>query len=234
MFSVTSAPALTTEMFVIAIGLGIVVGFVSVVYIQAVTAAPGWGRSSRVPLAWRPLIPATFLFLISPAFPHLLGTGLNAVDLALTGKIGLFLLVCLVVLKIIATSLCLGFGMFGGVFAPALFIGALTGSIFDSLLGGIVPAGSSFAILGAACCIAAVIGAPMASIVIVFELTGSYEWAVLAMVSVVVSQQISRALAGRSLFDRQLESRGVYLTDDHPPDPISPPKSNPIEHPKHP
>jgi len=218
MFSVQSSPAITVETFVTAIGLGIITGVLSVVYIHAVTAAPGWARSSKVPLVWRPLIPAAFLFLLSPLFPHLLGTGLGSVDLALAGKISLLLLVCLVALKILATSLCLGFGMFGGVFAPALFIGALTGAAFDSLLSGVMPAGSSFAMLGAACCIAAVIGAPLASIVIVFELTGSYEWAVLAMVSVVVSQQVSRAMAGRSLFDRQLQLRGVQLADDHPPD----------------
>ena len=76
-------------------------------------------------------------------------------------------------------------------------------------------AGSSFAILGAASCIAAVIGAPLAAVVIVFELTGSYDWAVLAMVSVVSSQQFTRAYAGRSLFDRQLFLRGIKLTDDH-------------------
>jgi CIC family chloride channel protein len=68
--------------------------------------------------------------------------------------------------------------------------------------------------LGAASCIAAVIGAPLASVMIVFELTGSYEWAVLAMISVVTANQFSRAYAGRSLFDRQLAMRGITLGDD--------------------
>ncbi|MGA1636949.1 MAG: chloride channel protein, partial [Burkholderiaceae bacterium] len=74
---------------------------------------------------------------------------------------------------------------------------------------------SNFAILGAASCIAAVIGAPLAAVMIVFELTGSYEWAVLGMISVVTANQFSRALAGRSLFDRQLLMRGIQLKDDH-------------------
>ena len=56
---------------------------------------------------------------------------------------------------------------------------------------------------------------PLAAVVIVFELTGSYEWSVLAMVSVVTSQQFTRAYAGRSLFDRQLSLRGIKLSDDH-------------------
>ena len=53
------------------------------------------------------------------------------------------------------------------------------------------------------------------SVVIVFELTGSYEWSVLAMVSVVTSQQYTRAYAGRSLFYRQISLRGIKLSDDH-------------------
>jgi len=216
MFFVKSTPEFSGETVVLAIALGILTGFVSVIYIHAVTGAPRWAQSSQIPLVWRPLVPASFLFLLSPLFPHLLGAGLGVVDLALVGQMSLLLLICLVALKILATSLCLGFGMFGGVFAPALFIGALTGAIFDGLLNGLFSIESSFAMVGAICCIAAVIGAPLASIVIVFELTGSYEWAVLSMISVVISQQISRSWAGRSLFDRQLAFRGLHLSDDRP------------------
>ena len=63
----------------------------------------------------------------------------------------------------------------------------------------------------------AVIGAPMAAIVIVLEMTDSYSWAALAAISVLVATQLSRALAARSSFDRQLEMRGVTVNDDHRP-----------------
>lgn len=62
----------------------------------------------------------------------------------------------------------------------------------------------------------------MAATVIVFEMTGSYEWAVLSLVSVVVAAQISRSFLGRSLFDRQLLARGIRVNDDQPPQPRSP------------
>jgi len=55
--------------------------------------------------------------------------------------------------------------------------------------------------------------------VIMLELTGSYNWAVLSMISVVTATQLSRAMMGRSLFDRQLMQRGVSVQDDHPPSP---------------
>lgn len=214
-FNIESTPSLTMATFFLAVGVGVSSGIASIVYIRSVTGAPAWAKRSNIPLQWRPLIPATFLFAMSPFFPHLLGHGLGSVDLALAGQLSLVLLLCLIGLKIVATSLCIGFGMFGGVFAPALFIGALSGAILDVSLPGIDPASSNFAILGAASCIAAVIGAPLAAVMIVFELTGSYEWAVLAMISVVTANQFSRALAGRSLFDRQLTLRGIQLSDDH-------------------
>ena len=117
--------------------------------------------------------------------------------------------------KIALTALCLGFGYFGGVFAPALFFGAMLGGLADAALGG--GGQTTFALVGAASAVAAVIGAPVAAIVIVFEMTGSYEGAVLSMISVVVAAQISRSFAGRSLFDRQLALRGVTVADDHRP-----------------
>jgi chloride channel protein, CIC family len=147
-----------------------------------------------------------------------LGPGMSTVNLALSGQLSLGLVLVLLVFKILATSTCVGFGLFGGVFAPALFLGALVGALVDLGLVGLgIDTPHSFAMLGAASCIAAVIGAPLASIIMVFEITGSYEWTVLAMLSVVTASQISRAFVGRSVFDRQLALRGIRVRDDHLP-----------------
>jgi CIC family chloride channel protein len=212
MFNVSNAPLLEMSTLYMAIAVGVLSGLVSVLYIHAVTSMPVWARRTGIALQWRPLVPAAILFVLSPLLPHLLGHGLGTVSLSLTGSMSLALLLTLLLLKIGTTSLCIGFGLFGGVFAPALFIGAMVGGVVDSFVPGVGL--SSFAILGAASCIAAVIGAPLASVMIVFELTGSYEWAVLAMISVVTANQFSRAYAGRSLFDRQLALRGITLGDD--------------------
>jgi CIC family chloride channel protein len=215
-------PATTPELGLASIGLalvvGVAVGVASIIYIKSVTGAPAFAKSSGIALRWRPLIPAGLLILLSPIFPHLLGPGLASVDLALTGQLGIALVLALIALKIIATSACVGFGLFGGIFAPALFLGAMVGSVVDlSLVSLGVDSPHSFAMLGAASCIAAVIGAPLASIIMVFEITGSYEWTVLAMLSVVTTSQISRAFVGRSLFDRQLALRGIQVRDDQQP-----------------
>jgi CIC family chloride channel protein len=79
----------------------------------------------------------------------------------------------------------------------------------------VTPGQTSFALVGAASIAAATLGSPLAAIIIVFEMTGSYEGAVLSMLSVSLACLISRSFIGRSLFDRQILSRGIILKDDH-------------------
>lgn len=213
-FKIDDAPVLDAQNMLIALVLGVASGLVSMLYIYAVTEAPKLAKASGIPLQWRPLLPAAILFAISPVLPHLLGAGLGSVNLAMAGNIAISLVIVLLFAKILMTTLCLGFGYFGGVFAPALFFGAMLGSIVDLSLANAGTITSSFVMLGAASCVATVIGAPVAATVIVFEMTGSYEWAVLSMISVVVAAQISRSFMGRSLFDRQLASRGIVVKDD--------------------
>ncbi len=219
LFRVENVPPINLENAVFAALVGLICGLISAAYIRACTEAPAWAKASGIPLRWRPLVPAALLFLLSPIFPHLLGPGLGSIDLAITGALSIGLLLSLIALKILATSTCLGFGFFGGIFAPALFLGALGGAVVDTMIASSHI--TSFAAIGAASCIAAVIGAPLASIIIVFELTGSYEWTVLSMLSVVVASQISRSMVGRSIFDRQLEMRGVVVHDDRPSEQVA-------------
>lgn len=214
LFEVSNVPPINLETAGLSIVVGLLSGLISAVYIWACTDAGKWAKASGIPLRWRPLVPAALLFLLSPVFPHLLGPGIGSIDLAMTGSLSIALVVTLIGLKILATSTCLGFGFYGGIFAPALMLGALAGALVDLIISSSHL--TSFAAIGAASCIAAVIGAPLASIIMVFEMTGSYEWTVLSMLSVVVSSQISRSLVGRSIFDRQLALRGIFVHDDRP------------------
>lgn len=217
-FSSLSADLVFTGViFLQTIALGVVSGVVAMIYIWSVTTMPRVAQATGIHPLFRPLVPAVLLFLLSPLLPHLLGPGLSTMQLALAGQLSLTLLLVLVLAKIFFTSLCLGFGFFGGVFAPALFIGLMLGGALDQVLLGMGSDGVHFAIVGAASVIAAVIGAPIAAVVIIFELSGSYQWAVLSMISVMVASQITRATVGRSLFDRQLHLRGIKVYDDHPP-----------------
>ena len=128
-------------------------------------------------------------------------------------------LIFLFAAKIFLTATCIGFGLFGGVFSPALLVGATSGAIvgkFVSLVFQISNAGNAIMlampICGMAAVASAVIGAPIAGVVIVLELTMSYEFALGAMISVVVALIVSDALFGHSFFDRQLLDRGIDIS----------------------
>ena len=124
-------------------------------------------------------------------------------------------------LKILLTALCIGFGFAGGVFSPALLIGAM----FGALVGGLADivlvdmfaatarsAISLYAICGMVAVTSPVIGAPLTTILIVFELTRNYDLALACMVSVVFANLVGYRLFGRSLFDVQLAARGTDLS----------------------
>ena len=191
-----------------AVAVGVCCGLVSSLYIYLVTSGPGWAKQSKIPPILRPLVAAAILFAISPFFPQLIGPGMPSVNMAIAGKFSLVLLVCLVFLKVCATAMCRSLGFHGGIFLPAVFIGAMIGGIFDLLVG---EGSHMFALLGAAACTGSAIGAPIAAVVILFEMSGDYRFIVLAMVSVAISCQISRSLVARSIWDRGLLLRGFDL-----------------------
>ena len=197
----------------VALGLGIAAGLVASAYIWAATQMPAVARRTGLAPAWRPLVPAMLLFALSPLLPHLLGPGFTTLPLALAGDLSLGLLLALLVAKLVATPLCLGFGFAGGVVGPALFLGAMLGGLVNGLGGasllGMAPGDAGLGLMAAAACVACVTGAPLASLVLLYELTGSSGFLLPGGVTVLVAICLSRSLVGRSLFERQLALRGV-------------------------
>ena len=205
-------PPLDPTSLSLAILVGIFSGLLSSLYIYLIGAGPVWVKSTKIHPILRPLIPASVLFLISPFFPQLIGPGMFSVNMALAGEFTFYLLIVLALLKVLATAFCRSFGFHGGILLPAVFFGAMLGSAFDVLVGN---GGHLYAILGAAACTGSAIGAPIAAVVILFEMSGDYRFVILALVSVSLSCQISRTLIGRSTWDRGLFLRGISLEDDN-------------------
>ncbi len=205
-------PPLDPTSLSLAIIVGISSGLLSSLYIYLIGAGPVWAKSTKIHPILRPLIPATVLFLISPFFPQLIGPGMVSVNMALAGEFTFYLLIVLAFLKVFATAFCRSFGFHGGILLPAVFFGAMLGSAFDVLVGN---GGHLYAILGAAACTGSAIGAPIAAVVILFEMSGDYRFVILALVSVSLSCQISRTLIGRSTWDRGLFIRGISLEDEN-------------------
>jgi CIC family chloride channel protein len=150
-------------------------------------------------------------------FPEILGVGYDTTDAALSQSIPFALLVGLVFLKTAATAITLGCGFGGGVFSPALYLGAMTGGAYGIVAASVFPdlasSGTVYVILGMGAVAAAVLGAPVSTTVMVFELTGGYTMSIALLLTVSIASAGARALVGGSFFHRQLAARGVTVAD---------------------
>ncbi len=197
-----------------ALVLGPVFGLVAVVFMVCVrsslrfAATSGWSPARLVFLA------AGITGLVGIFVPEVLGLGTGPLRIILDGGYAETYLLVLLAGKMILTALCIGFGLFGGVFSPALFVGAAAGAIGGRIAAGIlgVSAAPALAICGMAAVASAVIGAPVAGVMIILEMTMNYQLALAAMLSVVTCCMVSNLLFGHSFFDRQLLDRGIDVS----------------------
>lgn len=170
--------------------------------------APAWARPAAAGL---------LVGLVALWLPEVLGIGQETLRFAtIEGAFGIGELALIITAKLVLTALCVGFGFVGGVFSPALLIGILFGAFYGMVLPYVAPVPHSglvvYAICGMMALASSVIGAPLTTILIVFELTRSYDLTIAAMVSVVFANLISYRVIGRSLFDLQLRERGFDLS----------------------
>ena len=164
---------------------------------------------------WQAPIVAGFACgLCGMVFSEVLGLGTETLMSVITSEQIIGYLFALLIGKLILTSICIGFGFFGGTFSPALFLGGVLGAIIFQLpMTSINPdLLSVLAVSGMAAVSSSVIGAPITAIILVLELTGSYEYAIAATFPIVICSFITSRTFGNSLFDKQLISRGVAIT----------------------
>jgi CIC family chloride channel protein len=150
---------------------------------------------------------------IATFFPDVLGVGYDAIQRTLDGHTSAGSATALAFLKPLATSLTLGFGGSGGVFAPSLFGGAMVGNAFGSVVHGAFPswtaAAPAYALVAMAAAFAAASEAPITAIVIVFEMSGDYTIVLPLMISTVISSLLGRRLLGSTVYEMKLERRGI-------------------------
>ena len=195
--------------------LGIVSAVAALVFIRGIDVASNLARMLPGPRWYRPAIAGVAVGLIALQFPQVMGVGYGTTEAALTQQFGFWLLVGIGLAKILATAICIGFGFSGGVFSPALVIGAMVGTSFGILATQVFPDLSSgpdaYALVGMGAISAAVLGAPISTTLIIFELTGDYALTLGVMIAVVVASEIVHTFYGRSFFYGQLRERGVDL-----------------------
>jgi CIC family chloride channel protein len=153
--------------------------------------------------------------IVGAFLPDVLGLGSSQINNMVNGQYTLAFLSLILIAKILVTAACISFGFFGGVFGPALFVGGALGGILAGLLieiGLPVDYGSIITIATLAAVGSSVIGAPISVVLIVVELTGSYDYGLMALLSVTLCSTLTYRFFGLSYFDRQLLDRGIDLT----------------------
>lgn len=148
--------------------------------------------------------------------PQIFNVGYDVIEAALANQLALKIVLVLMFLKLAATALTLGSGGSGGVFAPSLFIGAMLGSAFGSVISQVfpglnIPVGA-YALVGMAAVFSAAAHAPIAAVIFLFELTGDYHIILPLMLTVVIATFLSQLLLkGESIYTLKLSRRGVRL-----------------------
>jgi len=199
--------------------LGLVSGMVAVVLMRTIFLAERLGdrvqTATRLPPVLRPAVAGLMLGVLAIGFPHIIGVGYETTSAALTGKLVFHEAVVFTVLKVIAVAITMAGRMGGGVFSPSLMVGALSGLGFGLVATAILPDVSGtatlYALAGMGAVAAAVLGAPISTTLIVFELTGDWQTGLAVMAAVSLSSALASRLVERSFFLTQLENRGIHL-----------------------
>ncbi|MEM7462977.1 MAG: chloride channel protein [Pseudomonadota bacterium] len=197
--------------------LGVVCALVSILFQVSLISTDYVARNLKIHIILRPVIGGLAIGTIALAFPEILGVGYEATDDALRNQLSLWLMLSLLVAKTAATAITLASRFGGGVFSPSLYLGAMAGGAFGLIASKVFPDLASsealYAILGMGAVAAAVLGAPISTTVMVFELTGGYALSIALLLCVSVANGVNHAIHGHSFFQWQLEMRGLFVAD---------------------
>ena len=148
-------------------------------------------------------------------FPQILGIGYGAINLALVQELSWWLMFLLAIAKILATSITIGSGGSGGIFAPSLFVGAMAGGFFGGVVHHLFPAVTAspgaYSIVGMGAVVAATTHGPLTAILMLFEMTGDYKIILPLMITCIISRLIAGRLLKESIYTFKLLRRGVDI-----------------------
>ena len=199
--------------------LGLVCGLVAVLLMKSLFYAEDVANRLQdrtgLPRWARPAVAGLMVGAIAIWFPHVIGVGYETTSRALTANLNFGAAVLFAVVKAAAVAITVAGRMGGGVFSPSLMMGALTGLAFGLVATQIFPDVSGtvglYALAGMGAVAAAVLGAPISTTLIVFELTGDWQTGLAVMVAVSLSTALASNLVHRSYFLTQLERRDIHV-----------------------
>lgn len=203
--------------------LGVAAAAVSLVFTQSLLKLRGWFQRLKAVPAWtRPAL-GSFVtgVLVVVALAWLKtggvnGGGYDTLSVALSGKLVVQVMLVLCLMKVVATVFSYASGGAGGLFAPALFIGGMLGGAFGFLDTALLRHGAensvgAFALVGMGAVFAGIIRAPITSVLIIFEMTGSYGLILPLMIANMTAYGLARRFSPVPIYEALLEQDGIHL-----------------------
>ncbi len=195
------------------LGLGVLAAGAALLFVKTLYLSEDVFDRWRIPPWAKPPIAGIAIGVIGYFLPQVFGTGFTAMDSVLRGDLGFWLLVTLIFARIVATSLTLGSGFSGGVFAPALFIGAMLGGSYGKIMHALFPtvtaSSGAYAAVGMAAVFAGAARAPVTAIVILFEMTLDYKIMLPLMFATVVATLLAARFEPESIYTLKLVRHGI-------------------------
>ena len=210
------------------LGLGIFCGLLALIYITVLYKTEDLFDKLKAKPWLKPAIGGIILGGVGLAFPWVHGVGYSSIEEVLNGEwdtsantalIGL--MACLAMVKIIGVSLTLGSGSSGGIFAPALFIGAMAGGAFGATLNQIFPGSTAaygaYALVAMAALVAASTRGTLTAILMIFEMTRVYAIILPLLFACVIADVVASFGSPETIYTRKLLRRGVKIVHDLEP-----------------
>jgi chloride channel protein, CIC family len=196
--------------------LGVIAALVSWLFIRTLYGIGDLFEKIPIHPTLKPGLGGLLVGVIGIGLPHVFGVGYETINGSLWGSAAASLLALVLGAKLLATSLTLGSGGSGGVFAPSLFIGATLGALFGHGVNALFPDGTAapgaYALVGMGALVSGVTHAPITAILIIFELTNDYRIIPPLMFSCVIAVLLSSQLSKDSIYTKKLTRRGVSLS----------------------
>lgn len=195
--------------------LGILCAMVAVTFIRILYRVEDIFDDIKFPEYLKAVIGGLMIGVMALLFPHILGVGYGAIDLSLSQMIPWWFMFLLIICKILATSITIGSGGSGGIFAPSLFLGAMTGGFYGTMIHhffpGVTASPGAYSIVGMGAIVSATTHGPLTAILMLFEMTGDYKIILPLMITCIISTLAGGRMLKESIYTLKLIRRGVDI-----------------------
>ena len=214
------AMQLSAHVAVLALLLGLVIGFVAAGLSRLMYGFEDMFEHLRVHWMWWPAIGGVGIGLGGIFFPHGLGVGYDNIAVLLSGKATLSLLLGLIFAKSLMWAFSLGSGTSGGVLAPLLMIGGALGEIAAHYAHATAEQQALWAAVGMGAMLSGSLGVPLTAAVFCLEITRSLPAALPVLLGCIAAYTITSLIMPRSILTEKIGRRGTHLTREYGTDPL--------------